>query len=73
MLQGTYFRPPTESKKNFGGKLPDRVKNVKYGLSKNGGSLPLVTQSISVVPNKTHKFTVPAEVAGKTACYFNLF
>ncbi|KAK3911554.1 Arabinolytic transcriptional activator araR [Frankliniella fusca] len=65
LLQCSLFSPPTSVQRNFTGKLPNRIRNIRYWLSKSGGSITTSASTSSCVTDCS-EFTEPAELKGTT-------
>ncbi|KMQ88400.1 hypothetical protein RF55_12125, partial [Lasius niger] len=62
--KGSYYCPPTGKHKNASGKLPDKIKNIKYQIKKKAaGSWETSLSESSFVPSET-RITHPAKFAG---------
>lgn len=63
-MQGSYYCPPAGKHKNASGKLPDKIKNIKYQIKKKAaGSWETFLSESSFVPSET-RITHPAKFAG---------
>ncbi|XP_026828146.1 uncharacterized protein LOC105286608 isoform X2 [Ooceraea biroi] len=60
----TYYCPPAGNHRNASGKLPDKIKNIKYQVKKRAASSWATSRSESFFVPSENKITHPAKFAG---------
>lgn len=63
-MQESYYCPPAGKHKNASGKLPDKIKNIKYQIKKKAAGSWRTSLSESFFVSNETRITHPAKFAG---------